>query len=67
MQNLNESAPASAGWGGTRKGAGRKKTSAKSIGLRIPQDVADILDRVEGSKSDFIIAAIRAYANSSNI
>lgn len=64
MQNVNESAPASAGWGGSRSGAGRKKSTAKSIALRIPEDVVEILDRVEGSKSAYIVEAIRAYAKS---
>lgn len=61
MQNVENPAPA---WGGARKGAGRKKTSSKSIALRIPEDVEEILDAVDGSKSAFIIAAIRAYAKS---
>lgn len=50
------------GRGGARQGAGRKKTSTKTIGIRIPGDVERILDGVEGSRTDFIIAAIRAYA-----
>lgn len=50
------------GWGGARQGAGRKKSTAKSIALRIPDDVAEILDGVDGSKSAYIVAAIRAYA-----
>lgn len=48
--------------GGRRDGAGRKKTTAKRYGFNAPADVADILEAVEGSKSDYIIAAIRAYA-----
>ena len=48
-------------WGGKREGAGRKKTTSKSIALRIPEDVADILDQVE-NRSAFIIEAIRQYA-----
>lgn len=62
MQNENNSQPS--GWGGARTGAGRKKSTAKSIALRIPEDVAAILDSVEGSKSAYIVAAIRAYAQS---
>lgn len=65
MQNAVSSG-SSRGWGGARKGAGRKKTSAKSIALRIPEDVAEILDSVEGSKSAYIISAIRAFAQSQN-
>lgn len=49
-------------WGGARSGAGRKKTTAKSIALRIPEDVATVLENVKGSKSDFIVKAIRFYA-----
>lgn len=48
-------------WGGARSGAGRKKTAVKTIGIRIPEDVATILDRVNGSKTDFIVTAIRFY------
>lgn len=65
MQNeiINQS---EASWGGARKGAGRKKTTAKSIALRIPEDVAAILDAVPGSKSAYIVAAIRAFAAADN-
>lgn len=48
--------------GGARPGSGRKKTTSKSIALRIPEDVEKILDEVKGSKSQYIVAAIRAYA-----
>lgn len=51
-------------WGGKREGSGRKKTSVKTIGLRIPQDVADILAEAAASgirPTDYIIRAIRAY------
>lgn len=50
--------------GGLREGAGRKATVAnmRSIALRIPKDVADILDR-QPNRSAFIVAAIRAYAS----
>lgn len=59
QQSENTKAPS--GRGGAREGAGRKRTSAKSIALRIPEDVAAILDNVEGSKTDYIVAAIRHY------
>lgn len=51
------------GRGGRREGAGRPsvKNNTRSIALRIPQDVADILDR-QPNRSAFIIEAIRAYA-----
>lgn len=47
-------------WGGKRDGAGRPAKSVRSIALRVPRDVADILDRQE-NRSAFIIEAIRAY------
>ena len=61
MQNEVNSAPSR---GGARQGAGRKRKSSKSIALRIPEDVEQILDSVEGSKTDFIITAIRNYHKS---
>lgn len=50
------------GWGGRREGAGRPtdNPSTRSIALRIPADVAEILDRQE-NRSAYIIEAIRAY------
>lgn len=50
------------GWGGKREGAGRPVTNptTRSIALRIPGDVAEILDR-QDNRSAFIIEAIRAY------
>ena len=50
-------------WGGKREGSGRKKKATAQIGLRVPEDVANILASVEGSKTDFICEAIRFYAN----
>ncbi|MCM1440485.1 MAG: hypothetical protein NC131_14995 [Roseburia sp.] len=50
--------------GGARQGAGRKKTSAKTVCVRVPADVAAILDAVEGSKTDFIVEAIRSFMSS---
>lgn len=41
-------------WGGSRQGAGRKKTGVKYYGFNAFQEVHDILQRVEGSKSEFI-------------
>lgn len=49
-------------WGGAREGAGRKKKYAKTFFFSATQDVADILDSVEGNRSDFINRAIAAYA-----
>ncbi len=48
--------------GGRRPGAGRPVTvdGTRTIGLRIPADVAEILDRQE-NRSAYIIEAIRAY------
>lgn len=49
-------------WGGSRRGAGRKKTTAKSISLRVPEDVAETLDSLgRGKQAAYIIRAIRAY------
>lgn len=49
--------------GGRREGAGRPqgRADAKSITIRIPQDVVEILDRYP-NKSAFIIEAIREAA-----
>ncbi len=60
MENQNEEKKNN--WGGARAGAGRPKgrNNYKSIGLRIPEDVAEILDRQE-NRSAYIIEAIRAY------
>lgn len=52
--------------GGHREGAGRKKTTAKRYGFNAPEDVAAILEALDGSKSDYIIAAIRAYSIACN-
>lgn len=50
------------GRGGARPGAGRPRgrNNYRSIALRIPKDVADILD-AQKNKSAYIIEAIRAY------
>ena len=48
-------------WGGKREGAGRKKTSVKTYCIYAPQDVFDIMEAVEGNKSEYILNAIRAY------
>ena len=41
-------------WGGARSGAGRKRKYAKSVFFGATQEVADILDRLEENRSDFI-------------
>lgn len=41
-------------WGGSRKGSGRKKTKAKYYGFNATPEVMQILEAVEGSKTDFI-------------
>ena len=48
--------------GGRRAGAGRPTTvgSVNRIGLRVPDDIIEILDR-QTNRSAFIIEAIRAY------
>lgn len=52
--------------GGARKGSGRKKTTAASIALRIPEDVAEILAKVD-NRSAFIVEAVRHYAREKGI
>lgn len=44
--------------GGKREGAGRKRTSVKSYAFHAPQEVHDILEAVEGSKSAYICQCI---------
>lgn len=50
-------------WGGKREGAGRKKGCAKRYMFSASQEVVDILESLEGNKSDFICKAIKAYVN----
>lgn len=52
--------------GGRRDGAGRKKTTAKRYGFNAPADVTAILEALPGSKSDYIIAAIRHYESTNS-
>lgn len=47
--------------GGRREGAGRKKTTAKTYGFNAPADVVAILENLEGSRTKFILEAIRHY------
>lgn len=61
INNKMETNKENKNWGGKREGAGRKKTTSKSIALRIPEDVVEILDNVE-NRSAFIIEAIRQLA-----
>lgn len=65
MQEV-EKTGSSRGWGGARRGAGRKKTStpAKTITVSVPFDVAQILDGITVSKSAYVTEAIRHYASS---
>lgn len=53
-------------WGGARHGAGRPKGEecVRTITIRIPADVAEILD-AQPKRAAYIIEAIRAYAASS--
>lgn len=48
--------------GGRRDGAGRKRKTAHTYALYATQEVHDILQSVEGSKSDFICKCVLAYA-----
>ena len=47
---------------GKREGAGRKATVVKFYTIGAPQDVVDIIESVEGNKSQFIFRAIRFAA-----
>lgn len=61
MKKANEPTEKSS-HGGKRPGAGRPKSidSHNRIGLRVPDDIVEILDR-QKNRSAFIIEAIRAY------
>lgn len=49
-------------WGGARKGAGRKKTGwVKYYGFNASQDVYDILESIEGSRTEYINKCILFY------
>lgn len=66
MENQNEEKKSNRG--GARAGAGRPKgrNNYRSIALRIPEDVAEILDK-QVNRSAYIIEAIRAYAGATGI
>ena len=49
--------------GGKREGAGRKKTTEKRIMFGASAEVLEIIEKIEGNKSDFINKAILAYVN----
>lgn len=49
-------------WGGAREGAGRKRKCAKRMFFSASQEVLDILDALEGNKSDFINECIMKAA-----
>ncbi len=48
--------------GGAREGAGRKRKCAKRMFFSASQEVLDILDALEGNKSDFINECIMKAA-----
>lgn len=55
-------------WGGSRQGAGRPKTTAKSVTPRVPEDVARILESPgRGNAAAYIVRAIRAYRESGGV
>ena len=60
MENQNPQEKKS--WGGKRAGAGRPnvRNNTRTIALRIPDDVAAILDR-QPNRSAYIIEAIKEY------
>lgn len=41
-------------WGGVREGAGRKKKYARNYFFSATQEVADILEHLDGNRTDFI-------------
>lgn len=41
-------------WGGAREGAGRKRKCAKRMFFSASQETLDILESMDGNKSDFI-------------
>lgn len=48
--------------GGKREGAGRKRTTCKFVGIKVPEDVAKILENIDGTVSAYIVDAIRLKA-----
>lgn len=49
-------------WGGPRAGAGRKKVRRRNFNFRATPEVEAILDALEGSKTDYINAAILQHS-----
>lgn len=47
--------------GGAREGAGRKRKSVHTYTVYATQEVYDIIEKVQGSKSDFICQCILDY------
>lgn len=50
------------GWGGARTGSGRKKTMGRNFNFRATPEVEEILLAVEGSKTEYINAAVLEYS-----
>lgn len=50
------------GWGGAREGSGRKKKMGRNFNFRATPEVEAILDSVEGSKTEYINAAVLEYS-----
>ena len=48
-------------WGGARQGSGRKKKYAKTYFFNATPEVMEIIEAVEGSRTDFINACITYY------
>lgn len=47
--------------GGRREGSGRKRTTVKEYRVCATKEVADILEAVTGSKSDYLCRAVLFY------
>lgn len=58
----NEATHRKGGWGGARRGAGRKRRDTKAVSFMATPEVEAILARLEaGTKSDYINRALLHY------
>ncbi len=51
--------------GGAREGAGRKRVAEKRYMFSAPADIVEVLEAIQGSKSSFIVEALRFYIKNS--
>ena len=52
--------------GGRRDGSGRKRTTVKEYRVCATKEVADILEAVQGSKSEYLCRAVLFYHEHGN-